>query len=379
MRVMFWVERFWPALGGVETWSQALLPALQARGFEVIIVTTQLEVGQAREGRHGQTPVYRFPFQQALVRRDLRQVKELTEEVIALKREFRPDLNHLNSSCGINLFFFMRSRGVWPRPALLTIHGPTAELNWQGGLGERLLDEADRICAVSAASLDELVGQWPHLAPRSGVIYNGLPPPGVEAAPLDFDAPRLLCLGRLSPEKGFDVAVEAFARLRERFPRARLVIAGVGPQEESLRQQAEALGVDAAVEFAGPVRGEQVAQLINACTVMLVPSRCREGFGLVAIEAAQMARPVVAARLGGLPEVIADGETGLLVEAEDSAALAAAVARLLERPAEAERMGRAARRRAQERFSLEGMADAYARLYREMAGQSAEREEVVCA
>lgn len=379
MRVMFWVERFWPALGGVETWSQALLPALQARGHEVLVVTTQLSADQPREGRYGEIRIHRFPFEHALIGRDLSLARELTREVAALKRAFRPDLHHLNSSGLIVPFFFMQSRAFCPSPTLMTVHGTPFGLNRQGGLGGRLLNEIDRLCAVSAASRDELLEQRPHLAPRSGVIYNGLPLPGVEPAPLDFDAPRLLCLGRLSPEKGFDLAIEAFARLRGRFARARLVIAGVGPQEKSLQQQAEALGVRAAVEFAGPVRGEQVSQLINACTAMLVPSRCREGFGLVAIEAAQMARPVVATRLGGLPEVIADGETGLLVEAENSAALAAAVTSLLERPADAERMGRAARRRAQERFSLEGMADAYARLYREMAGQPAEREEVVCA
>jgi glycogen(starch) synthase len=101
-----------------------------------------------------------------------------------------------------------------------------------------------------------------------------------------------------------------------------------------------------------------------------MPSRWEEPFGLVAVEAALMARPVVASRVGGLAEVVADGETGLLVDKEDPAALARAVTHLLKNPATAERMGQAARRRARELFGFERQVDAYDGLYQRLAEEA---------
>ncbi len=119
-----------------------------------------------------------------------------------------------------------------------------------------------------------------------------------------------------------------------------------------------------------PLGSTWMSELMNSATLVVMPSRCDEPFGLVAVEAALMARPVVASCVGGLAEVVADGETGLLVDKEDPAALARAVAHLLEDPGTAERMGQAARRRAQELFGLDGVVDAYAGLYRRLAEEA---------
>jgi glycogen(starch) synthase len=97
-----------------------------------------------------------------------------------------------------------------------------------------------------------------------------------------------------------------------------------------------------------------------------MPSRWEEAFGLVALEAALMARPVVATRVGGLPEVVLDGETGLLVQKDDSGALARAVGFLLDHPEQAMSMGNAGRLRAKEVFSLARYVDAYDTLYRRL-------------
>jgi glycosyltransferase involved in cell wall biosynthesis len=105
-----------------------------------------------------------------------------------------------------------------------------------------------------------------------------------------------------------------------------------------------------------------VADLINRATVVVVPSR-RESFGLVAVEAALLERPVVAARVGGLPEIVVHDETGLLVEPDDSAALADAMAFLLDNPPMARRMGARARTRAQRLFAVGSQSDAYVELY----------------
>src|SRR4029077_14295619 len=180
---------------------------------------------------------------------------------------------------------------------------------------------------------------------------------------------RLLCLGRLVAEKGFDLALEAFATVLDRFPNARLVIGGDGPEREKLQHQAITLGLVDSVEFAGRIPPEEVAHFIDEATLVLIPSRL-EGFGLVALEAALMARPVVAARVGGLPEVVLHQKTGLLVEHEDHEDLAEAITLLLDHPRTATMFGEAAQRRAKEVFSFERYVAAYDDLYQSITSKA---------
>jgi glycogen(starch) synthase len=178
-------------------------------------------------------------------------------------------------------------------------------------------------------------------------------------------------VGRLAAEKGVDVAVDAFAMIFKRFPHARFKIAGDGPARGELEQQVAMLGLTDAVEFTGWIHPEKIPALINKCTLVVVPSRYREPFGLVAVEAAQMGRPVVAARTGGLCETVANQKTGLLFENEDAAALAKEIAFLLNHPDTAVQMGQAGRRRALKIFSLKKFVDTYDKLYLRLAKKAA--------
>ena len=133
-----------------------------------------------------------------------------------------------------------------------------------------------------------------------------------------------------------------------------------------LEELAVELGLGQAVHFIGWVAPERVPELMNQATIVVMPSRS-EGLPQVSIQAAQMARPVVAAHVGGLPEVVLDGETGLLVQTEDSDALAFGIAQLLEHPEDAVRMGAAARCRAQKVFDWKSYLDAYDALYQRIS------------
>jgi glycosyltransferase involved in cell wall biosynthesis len=197
------------------------------------------------------------------------------------------------------------------------------------------------------------------------VIYDGLEPLTSSPAPLEFEAPRILCIGRLAPEKGFDLAVSAFATLTDRFPAARLIIGGDGPERSSLERQVADLGLTARVDFVGWVPPKRVQVLMNRATVVVLPS-WTEALPLVAAEAGQVRRPVVATRVGGMPEVVRDGETGLLVEPGDSPGLAAAISSLLECPERAKRLAERAQERADALFSLDGCVAAYDALYRQL-------------
>jgi glycogen(starch) synthase len=232
------------------------------------------------------------------------------------------------------------------------------------------VNSATWVTAVAASVLDSTRELVPAITARSSVIYNGLLTPAIHPAPLKFDPPRLLCLGRLVPEKGFDVALSALPRLVQRFPGLELVIAGDGVERDRLERQAADLNVNTSVKFMGWVAPDKVSQLINTATIVVMPSRW-EGLPGVAIQAAQMARPVVGTRVWGLPEVVLDHETGLVVEMDDAKALADAIAHLLEHPEQAIELGSAARQRARDVFGWSRYLDAHDSLYRTLAQEVA--------
>jgi len=372
MRVLFWLETFWPTIGGIEVLATKLLSALRERGCESIVVTPLHDSSRPMQDHYQGIPVYRFPF--ALAHNNLSRLLTLRQQVADLKRAFRPDVIHINA-LGLSGFFHLTTAQVYSAPLLVTLHDDRLRDDQldlpvdNDVLAGRILRSADWISCVSTAVRTEVCRVLPEIAARSSTVHNGLDLPALLPIPLPIRAPRLLCLGRLVFRKGFDVALSAFSLVTHRFPDARLLIAGDGAARSALEHQAAELGLAEVVDFIGWVAPEQVPALINTTTVVVMPSR-REPFGLVALEAAQMARPIVATRVGGLPEVVEHEQTGLLVENENVHQLAESIARLLEHPETAVRLGQTARRRAIERFSWDHCVGAYEALYRQLLTDS---------
>jgi glycogen synthase len=361
-RVLFWQEPFSSRWGGAEVLAARLLPALRDRGFDVMVVAGGDDPAGEPTSVFKGIPVRRFPFLRALGAGRPGALVKIRQQVAEVKRSFAPDLVHVSSFDG-SVLFHLRTTAAHPATVLVTAHGcsyprfgePDTVL---GGL----LRSADWVNGVSAAVLAEVRRRVPEIAPRSSVVHNSMPAPSLPPEALPFDPPRLLCLGRLIPRKGFDLALEAISRLRARYPALRALVAGEGPARAELDTEARVLGVADLVEFVGWVSPADVPSLVNRATVVIVPS-WQEPFGVVALEAALMARPVVAARVGGLPEVVAHRRTGLLFEKGDVEALAASIGFLLERPAEAGEMGKAARERALNVFDWTRFVDAHESLY----------------
>ena len=362
MRVLFWSLTFWPDIGGIEVLAAKLLPALRERGHEFMVVTPQTQVASPDDVQYQGIPIKRFSFQNTVTPIGIDHIVAIRQKVVELKRAFAPDLVHING-VGPTDFFHQTTTHAHRAPLLVTLHG-----EWHAqadAIVGRTLREADWVAGCSAAVLSRGRRLAPEIAPRSSVIYNGLEVPAVAPEPLPFDPPRILCLGRLSPEKGMDLALDAFVSILSRFSSARLIIAGDGTARSELQHQAAAHGIGHAVDLVGWVAPDKVPSLINASTIVLMPSR-KDSMPLVALEASLMARPIVAARVGGLPEVVAHEGTGLLVESENSQALARAVISLLSRPDVAKCMGEKARVRAETLFGWERHVDAYDALYREL-------------
>jgi len=232
------------------------------------------------------------------------------------------------------------------RPFVVTLHGSGSAGRFSDvelarrcpRLVRALLRPAAAVICVSETVADAIRGAG--LEPL--VIPNGVRVPDRVAPPVE--PPEVLYVGRLSPEKNIDTLVEALGDLN-------LVVAGDGPLRDRVPQ---ALGA---------LPHAEVERLLERASVVVAPCE-REGFGLAAAEAMAFGRPVVAAAGGALLELVADGETGVLVPPRDAQALRAAVERLLADPALRERLGARARARARERFDWDAVVGRTLEVYR---------------
>jgi phosphatidylinositol alpha-1,6-mannosyltransferase len=241
--------------------------------------------------------------------------------------------------------------GAVRAPYLVTLYGIEV---WRrlAGARRRALRRATVRLATSAFTLAEAAQVNPDMGPVEvlPLCLEERPPAGqvdgalLERAGQDY----LLIVGRMAVTeryKGHDQLLAAMQLLQaDGNFRPRLIIAGDGDDRPRLEALAASLGVSGSVLFTGFVSEATLAELYRRAAVFVMPSR-GEGFGLVYLEAMRAGRPCVAARASAAAELIADGESGLLVDALDPAALAAALARLLASPELADRMGHAGRRR----------------------------------
>ncbi len=228
------------------------------------------------------------------------------------------------------------------------------------------------IIAVSQHTAEHLIDV--EKAPRGKVhaILNGIDfervqlsgPNAVPRVRHEFaaeDAYLLVIVARLHPEKGHEHLFRALARLKGRTDRrVLLLVAGAGPFDQAYREQVRALGCEDMVRFVGFRR--DVPDLMAAADLVVLPSLA-EAFGLVLTEALYLGTPVVATRVGGIPEIITDGVDGVLVPPADSEALAAAIAGLLNDPERRQRLAGAGRTRMCQRFRFEDMVRAYEAVY----------------
>ena len=359
-RILLWSNAFFPLIGGVEVLGEKLTRRLAQRGHEIAVVTDR-PIGVEEHSNHHGVHIHRLEMIMAMTSGNIEQWLAIRARVARIKREFRPELvwNYLLQA---DSMFHLMTEAAFPAPTLVTVHGAVhPEGMGEGSAMRKTLESAKHITACSKHALVETLRYIPAARERASVIWNGLDMPALEPVSLCMDPPILLCIGRMNSkeEKGFDIAIDAMARIVDRFPDARLWIAGDGSARRELENHAALSPVAHSIEFRGWIHPERVEHLMNEVSVVLMPSRVPEGFGLVALQGQQMARPVVASDVGGVSEVVLHGETGLLVPNEDGDALAAAVVDMLGNPENARRMGLAGRSRAERDFGLTRHVDAY--------------------
>ena len=363
MRILFFAHAFLPIVGGAERFLDRLAREMCTRGHDVRVLAARVR-GQ---DNHVDAPYrlirYRKPFSRKLFARHT--IAYLWRATLG----WRPDCVHVQSA--------------YPPGHSAATFCKLARLPWAvrpvGGdilAGERIqkdptlkarvrsaLSRADRVVAQSL-ELEQLIAELGVSKQRIARIPNGVDVP--EQAPTRPSANHTIAaVGMLYPKKGFDILIDAFRRVRERAPEARLVIAGEGTERERLEQRIRELGLGDAVELPG-VLDEAAKRALWQRTRVYVSSSRREPFSNANLEALAVGLPIVATAVGGNPEIVQAGQNGHLVPPEDAPALADAILRLFEDPQAADRMGARAHEHART-YSWDTTGARYEQLYGELA------------
>ena len=372
MRVLLMPASYPPVLGGLQTVVQTLARALKERGHDVRVITNKYPRTLATHEVLDDVAVVRWLF---LVPR-LRQLVDLRFDlflaglfyfpltlarlIFNLRRE-RPDVVNLHFVGG-QAFFLLLARWFTSFRLIVSVHGDDVE-----GLSQRrdfdrwvfraLLRRADIVTACSRYLLEKAREWEPTIQEKARVTYNGidLPP----ALPTRVHRGSLFASGRMIPNKGFDVLLRAKAENRGQW---RLVLMGDGPERNALESLARTIGLNGDVVFCGNQPRSQVLSAIAEADLVVVPSR-KDSFGMAALEAMAYGKPIVATRVGGLPEVLKNADA-LLVEPDDPAQLARAIETALDRMKHDSHFGLHNRERAAS-FSTAHMTDEYLGSYRD--------------
>jgi glycosyltransferase involved in cell wall biosynthesis len=309
-------------IGGLESVAAHLVRYLEARGHEVTVVargarwTDRREPG--RPSRGIELPMHQFPRRFRHVAR----VRRFTQQFLALLPRLRrtvatprpPDV--LLSLAPPNYAPYpLALAWLLGRPLVAGLHADPSHLDRHANraVHRMLLRRAALLVACSERVAAAAAREVPACRPRLVVIPNGYDPAEfASAAPARAERPFLLAVGRLVPEKGFDLLTEAFALIAAEFPAVDLVIAGDGPEASRLAALTTARGLRDRVRFAGVTDRPTTVSLLLGSAFVCCPSRW-ESFSLVALEAAAAGKAVVAADAGALPEIVRGDETGLLV------------------------------------------------------------------
>lgn len=364
MKILAFTPTYLPFMGGIEVLVDLLAGELRKRSVETIVLADSYGKPSHKSEFNG-TTVHRVSMIGAILARNAARPLAALSYIRGVYEAVQPDIIHLHSATQAGAFFLERLLMSLPRkpPVIVTQHGVLIASD-ELGVTHRMLNKADVLTGVTNAVLRSAI-DFSGRTGRCEMIYNGIASlmPAVAGRREMPARHSLLGVGRMQSEKGFDIAIAALARLRARGINVELQLIGRGEDETSLAALATGLGVASHVRFRGVLENAATRRAIGSSTLLLVPSRTREGFGLVAAEAALAGTPCIASRVGGLPEVVEDEVTGRLVPEDDAEALADAAEGLLRNPDEWQRLSDNALKRAPERFALDRCVENYMRLY----------------
>ena len=380
MNIALFASAFHPHVGGVEELVRQLAHAYRRKGHGAIVVTNRWPPELPEFEEYEGIPVYRFAMRTPGGSLRERAKYQLTHTATArrmldvLKRH-AVDLLHVQC-VSANGYYAQIARRALHLPLVVTTQGErtmdAGQIYQRSPFMNRmlcaLLAEADYITACSRHTLDDLEGWYGQpFGPCAQVVYNGIDLSSfTDPVPYPHPRPYILGIGRHVPQKGFDILLQAFARSNQNSHD--LLLAGDGPERPALERLAAGLGLEGRVRFIGHADRPLAVSLFAGCSFFVLPSRL-EPQGIVNLEAMAAGRAVLASRVGGVPEIVHEGETGLLVPAEDVPALAQAITRLTADALLRQRLGATGRERAQA-FNWDAIAVQYLDIYQQAGAAS---------
>lgn len=258
----------------------------------------------------------------------------------------------------VHIHYFSRGLSRFPRipvgcRVVLTHQGASASLIENTRSFKLMADRADHVVAVSRAGMRELESAFPDLKKKLGFIHNG--GERIQAATPKRYRPYLLTVGRIASYKGLDIMAMAFAGLAEKRPDLDWIVCGPDQMGRRFHEFVRQLGLETRVYLPGSVSERKVASLLVGCEAFVLPSRA-EGSPMALLEALAVGKPVIAARAGGIPEIVTHGRNGLLFKSGDPDSLKRAVKKL----------GKFKKRRSSLDFSWRRSAKAYRNFFGEL-------------
>src|SRR5437867_744113 len=355
MRRIAYVINVFPKLS--ETFIANEMAELRQRGVEVRILSLRQPSEQLRheivtEAGLGERVVY-----------DPREFR-------AVLREFQPEVLHAHFATEPTAAARERAAELGV-PFTFTAHGYDIYRKPPADFADRAAAAA-AVVTVSDANARYIVKTFGVPAARLQVIPCGVDAERFSPHGERLEPPHVVCVARLRPVKNLGLLLEACAGLRARGVEFRCTVIGDGPCRDELEAMRARLGLARVVEFAGAAEQAEVLAWWQRATIAALTSTS-EGMPVSLMEAAACGVPAVATAVGGIPELIEDGVTGFLIAPGDAGRLARALERLLHDPALVARLGVAARRRVEERFSLTGQVDRLLALWAELVGVGAWR------
>ena len=344
MRVLLACPYDWDAPGGVQVHVRELAAALRSRGHETLILTPGQTSAWGNDVRTVGRPM-RVPyggkvapicFSRASWRRIRHYVNVFEPNVVHAHEPFSPSTSMLTVL-------------ATSAPAVATFHAFHDRSRLLAVAAPLLRSVARKLGASIAVSKAAAEFVAPVMDGGIEVVPNGIDVDRWSRAEPAADLPagrRLLWVSRLDPQKGFDVAVRAFARLATEFHDLVFVVAGEGRGRDALGLLPPAIRTR--VEMLGAVRNVELPRYHVACDVFVAPATGHESFGIVLVEALAAGLPVVASDIPGYSEVIDNEVDGLLVPPSDHEAVASAIARILRESTLARELSRAGRERARD-------------------------------
>jgi N-acetyl-alpha-D-glucosaminyl L-malate synthase BshA len=307
----------------------------------------------------------------------------LASKLYEVAREHKLDLVHMHYAIPHSVSGYLARemmRAERHLPVVTTLHGTDITLVGRDPsflpITRFGIEQSDKVTAISRY-LKEATMEAFCTGCGIEVIYNFIDYEYYRRAP-DQEVRRmrapagekiLLHVSTFRPVKRIMDCIEVLARVRNRHATdARLVMCGDGPERQEAEALAERLGVRAHIDFVGKQPQSEIREYLSVADLLLLPS-LTESFGLTALEAMSCEVPVVATRVGGLPEVVEEGGCGYLFDVGDVDAMAEAAARVLSDDAESERLGRRGREIAVSRFAAEKIIPQYEKLYREVVSE----------